>query len=68
MPGNNSRLPNCLYTSSEIGQPDDTKKQILQGLGDVECCLELAIDSMNIDSNIDKSDGRKKIVCFLMSN
>ena len=68
MPSNNSRLPNCLYTSSEIGKPDDTQKHIFRGHGDVESWLELAIDSMNIDSNIDKSDGRKKIVCFIMSN
>ena len=60
MLGNNSRLPNCLYTSSAIGKPDDAQKHIFRGLGDVECWLELAIDSMNIDSNIDKSDGRKK--------
>ena len=42
--GNNSQLPNCLYTSSEIGKPDDTQKHIFRGLGDVECWLELAID------------------------
>ena len=56
MLGNNSRLPNCLYTSSAIGKPN--------GLGDVECWLELEIDSMNIDSNIDKLDGRKKNCMF----
>lgn len=65
MLGNNSRLPTCLYTSSAIGKPDDTQKHIFRGLGDVECWLELAIDSMNIDSNIDKSDGRKKALYVL---
>ena len=60
MLSNKNRIPNCLYTSSAIGKLDDTQKHIFQGLGDVKCWLELAIDSMNIDSNIDKSDGRKK--------
>ena len=64
MLGNNSRLPNCLYTSSEIGKPDDTQKHIFRGLGDVDCWLELAIDSMNIDGNIGKSDGKKKNCMF----
>lgn len=65
MLGNNSRLPTCLYTSSVIGKPDDTQKHLFRGLGDIECWLELAIDSMNIDSNIDKSDGRKKALYVL---
>ena len=60
MLGNNSRLPNCLYTSSEIGKPDDIHKHIFLGLGDVECWLELVINSMNIDSNIDKSNDKEK--------
>jgi hypothetical protein len=39
----------------------NVQKGLFQGLGNVECLLELAIDSMNIDNNIDKSDGRKKV-------
>ncbi|XP_057823872.2 uncharacterized protein LOC131036087 isoform X2 [Cryptomeria japonica] len=65
MLGNNSRLPTCLYSSSV--NPDDTKawKHLFRGLENVECWLELAIDSMNFDSNIDKLDGRKKALCVL---
>ncbi|KAH9302439.1 hypothetical protein KI387_014022 [Taxus chinensis] len=63
MLGNNSRLPTCLYSSS--ANPDDTKKHLFRGLENVECWLELAIDTMNFDGNIDKSDGRKKALCVL---
>jgi hypothetical protein len=38
----------------------NVQKHLFRGLGDVERWLELTIDSMNIDNNIDKSDGKKK--------
>jgi hypothetical protein len=39
----------------------NVQKGLLRGLGDVKFLLELAIDSMKIDNNIDKSYGKKKL-------
>jgi hypothetical protein len=43
----------------------NVQKHLFRGLGDVECWLELAIDSMNIDNNIDKLDGTKKVSSYI---
>jgi hypothetical protein len=42
----------------------NAQKGLFRGLDDVECLVELVIDSMNIDNNIDKSDDNYKQIAF----